>query len=48
MESIPPDPWGNEYQYAYPGEANPNSYDIWSYGPDGSSGTDDDIGNWGT
>jgi general secretion pathway protein G len=44
--SIPSDPWGNPYQYAYPGTNNPDKYDIWSFGPDGSNGTDDDIGNW--
>lgn len=25
---------------------NPGSYDIWSAGPDGIDGTEDDIGNW--
>jgi len=25
---------------------NPDSYDVWSMGPDGQSGTEDDIGNW--
>lgn len=43
---IPPDPWGNPYQYAYPGKRNTQKYDVWSYGPDGQDGTDDDIGNW--
>ena len=40
------DPWGNPYQYRYPGTHNRNSYDVWSMGPSGQSGTDDDIGNW--
>jgi general secretion pathway protein G len=40
------DPWGNEYQYTVPGEHNPDSYDVWSLGPDKADGTDDDIGNW--
>ena len=40
------DPWGNPYQYRYPGIHNKNSYDIWSKGPDGKDGTADDIGNW--
>jgi general secretion pathway protein G len=44
--TIPSDPWGNPYQYAYPGTNNIDKYDIWSFGPDGASGTDDDIGNW--
>jgi general secretion pathway protein G len=40
------DPWGNEYQYLAEGKKNTNGYDLWSNGPDGQSGTDDDIGNW--
>jgi general secretion pathway protein G len=43
---VPTDPWGNFYQYAYPGIHNPDSYDAWSFGPDGMNGTEDDIGNW--
>jgi general secretion pathway protein G len=40
------DPWGEPYQYRYPGSHNKKSYDIWSKGPDHTDGTDDDIGNW--
>ena len=40
------DPWGNPYQYACPGSHNPDSFDVWSFGPDGVNGTPDDIGNW--
>jgi general secretion pathway protein G len=43
---IPLDPWGNEYQYVYPGTHNANSYDLYSFGPDGKSGGGDDITNW--
>jgi general secretion pathway protein G len=39
------DPWGNEYQYISPGKDG-RPYDIWSFGPDGMDGTDDDIGHW--
>ena len=39
------DPWGNEFVYRFPGSRNPNSYDLMSYGPDGSE-SGDDIGNW--
>ena len=46
LESIPKDPWGNEYLYEQPGKHNPNSYDIMSVGPDGRANTEDDIGNW--
>jgi general secretion pathway protein G len=42
------DPWGEPYQYAYPGQHNKDGPDIWSKGADGQSGTADDIGNWDT
>lgn len=45
IKDLPEDPWGNDYQYKYPGTHNPESYDIWSLGPDGVP-SDDDIGNW--
>jgi general secretion pathway protein G len=35
------DPWGVEYRYVGLG---PKDYGIWSCGPDGIDGTDDDIG----
>lgn len=38
-KSIPLDPWDQEYRY----ESKDSSYRIWSVGPDGSDGTDDDI-----
>ena len=40
------DPWGNPYQYLTPGKHNTDTYDIWSHGPNGQDGTEDDIGNW--
>jgi len=40
------DPWGEPYQYEYPGSHNKDSYDLWSKGPDKQSGTADDITNW--
>ena len=40
------DPWEHPYQYRFPGIHNKNGFDIWSKGPDGQSGTADDIGNW--
>jgi len=42
---VPKDPWGNEYVYRYPGTHNVNSYDLYSWGPDGKEGSDD-IDNW--
>jgi len=43
---LPIDPWGKNYVYVYPGRHNANSYDLYSAGPDGRDGDDDDIGNW--
>jgi general secretion pathway protein G len=45
-DRLPLDPWGRPYQYRYPGVHIVNGYDLWSLGPDGVSGTADDIGNW--
>lgn len=42
------DPWGNAYQYAYPGTRSGGAYDVFSPGPDGQAGNEDDIGNWDT
>ncbi|MFT3787658.1 MAG: type II secretion system major pseudopilin GspG [Tepidisphaeraceae bacterium] len=42
---MPKDPWGNEYQYKFPGTQNPSGFDLFSTGPDGREGNDD-IGNW--
>jgi general secretion pathway protein G len=42
---IPLDPWGRAYLYEFPGRVNPSGYDIRSMGPDGQSGTADDIVN---
>jgi general secretion pathway protein G len=44
--NIPVDPWGNEYQYRCPGQYNPDGYDLYSFGPDGKLGGDDDVTNW--
>lgn len=38
-EPIEPDPWGNEYEYT----VNGTSFEVKSLGPDGQSGTEDDI-----
>jgi general secretion pathway protein G len=42
----PLDPWDHEYKFVAPGKHNPDSFDVWSMGPDGQDGTGDDIGNW--
>ena len=44
---VPLDPWGNPYQYRFPGERG--VVDVFSYGADGREGGEDldaDIGNW--
>ena len=46
MEKVSEDSWGNPYEYLPEGEKNENKYDLWSLGPDGEDGTEDDIGNW--
>jgi general secretion pathway protein G len=43
LDSIPRDPWGQEYTYECPGKHNPSSYDISSQGPPGEQTP---IGNW--
>lgn len=47
INRLPEDPWGNPYQYLYPGEYG--RFDVWSFGADGRSGgegEDADLGNW--
>jgi len=46
METVPKDPWGQEYKYRYPATKSKKSYDVWTIGKDGADGTEDDIGNW--
>jgi general secretion pathway protein G len=41
------DPWDQPFQYRIPGDHNPQSFDIWSLGPDGVE-SGDDIANWST
>ncbi|MBK8012369.1 MAG: type II secretion system major pseudopilin GspG [Deltaproteobacteria bacterium] len=43
IESIPKDPWNNDYLYISPGQRNPAKYDLQSKGKDGAADTDDDI-----
>lgn len=49
LKRLPYDPWGNPYEYRYPGTNNPEGFDIWTYGADGVQGGDGanaDCGNW--
>lgn len=46
LTKLPVDPWGNAYQYIYPGRSTP--YEVISYGADnreGGSGGDADLSN---
>ena len=48
IKRISKDPWGNDYQYVYPG-THGGEYDLYSLGADnqpGGEGTDADVGNW--
>ena len=48
-KEVPLDGWQNSFQYQAPGTNNPESFDIWSLGADGTPGgtdADADIGNW--
>ena len=40
------DAWGQPLRYRWPGTHNPQSYDLWTLGPDGETGTRDDLTNW--
>lgn len=47
ISELPLDPWGNPYDYRYPGQHG--SFDVICYGRDGAPGGDDedaDIGSW--
>lgn len=46
LKKKPADPWGRDYVYQAPGIHNPHSYDLYSLGRDGQSGTKDDVANW--
>ncbi|HET9388907.1 MAG TPA: type II secretion system major pseudopilin GspG [Steroidobacteraceae bacterium] len=48
LERISKDPWGNDYQYVYPG-THGKEYDLYTLGADaqpGGEGVNADIGNW--
>lgn len=47
--ALPLDPWGRDYGYLSPGQADPNTYDLYSLGRDGKpggAGEDADILSW--
>src|SRR6266487_3968478 len=45
FKQVPKDPWGSEYIYRCPGQRHPESYDLYSTGPDRKADTTDD--DWG-
>lgn len=49
IKQLRADPWGNGYQYRFPGIHHPFTFDLWSRGADGQDGGEGpnaDIGNW--
>jgi general secretion pathway protein G len=45
--TIPVDPWDHEYVYKFPGDKHPDSYDLYSLGPNGEAGgTGNDAPIW--
>ncbi|RKF13195.1 type II secretion system protein GspG [Alginatibacterium sediminis] len=44
LRRLQQDPWGNDYILISPGENG--KIDVFSMGPDGEEGTEDDLGNW--
>jgi len=49
VKQVRNDPWGNPYQYRYPGVHHTTGFDLWSRGADnadGGEGPGADIGNW--
>lgn len=48
VQALPQDPWGNPYQYVFPGDRGQN-FDLYSLGADGrlgGEGLNADVGNW--
>lgn len=48
LDKLPKDPWGNDYQYANPGQHG--EIDVYTYGPDGATSAGENgsavIGSW--
>jgi general secretion pathway protein G len=42
-DKVPLDPWQNPYRYRNPGKKDSSTFEIYSVGPDGQEGTDDDL-----
>jgi len=46
VDAVKVDPWDNAYVYLFPGRQNKDGFDLFSRGPDGAQGSEDDITNW--
>lgn len=46
IKEAPNDAWGKAINYRVPGQYNADAVDLWSSGPNGTEGDDDDIKNW--
>jgi general secretion pathway protein G len=47
VKMLRPDPWGQPYQYKYPGTHHTTGPDLWAKDPDKAGGADGaEIGNW--
>lgn len=40
------DPWTHPFVYRFPGDHNEGKFDLYSLGPNGIDGDEDDINNW--
>ena len=45
-KEVPLDPWKRPYHYQWPSKHNQEKPDVWSSGPDGVDGTEDDVLGW--
>jgi general secretion pathway protein G len=47
VKMLRPDPWGQPYQYKYPGTHHTTGPDLWATDPDKANGAEEaEIGNW--
>jgi type II secretion system protein G len=46
LQDVLLDPWKRPYHYQWPSKHNQEKPDIWSSGPDGIDGTEDDVVGW--
>jgi general secretion pathway protein G len=43
MKKLPPDPWGADYGYRFPGKKVASDFEMFSKGKDGMENTADDL-----